>query len=143
MISIIPCYVRIRLQVSYFLLHSNNGHPSASLSFQYPVMSTFFTLTTSTFVLASFHVGAENLNYYKTIDADAIYKFEAGGLNSIVIERPSTITITAPSRGTTHTAFNLLVIAFNPGNAITTDLNGIGSHCLIRHTSLIMSVHEQ
>ena len=98
-------------------------------------MSIFFTLTTGTFVLVSFRVGAENLNYYKTIDADPIYKFEVAGVNSIVIERSSTTTTPTRSRGATHTAFNLLVIAFNPGNAITTDLNSVVPHCLLRHTS--------
>ena len=95
-------------------------------------MSISFTLTTSIFVLAPFHVGAENHNYYRTIDVDTTYDFEVGGLNPILIERSSTATIIIPSPRTTHTTFNLPVIAFNLGNAITTDLRSVILHCLVK-----------
>jgi hypothetical protein len=94
-------------------------------------MSISFTITTRIFVRAPIHVRVENRSYYRTIDVDTTHNFEAGGLNPILIERSSIATISITSGGATHTAFNSLVIAFNLGNTITTDLSSIITHCLV------------
>jgi len=106
-------------------------------------MSMFFTLPNGAFQPPPVHAGAEDLHYYKTIGVEAIYTFEAVGLNAIIVGRSNAVAVTTnPSGGIPHAAYNLLDIAFNPGNAIASNHNSIALYCLIKAEHATNSLHK-